>query len=1055
MSDAALPPAWQQFNFFERAQVKDQHDSSLAGPRALAECSAGAIIAAGQQYVLIAEPSGRIDVLDTAFEPVCHAEAYPHGSLEQLVVRTHDRFITFGTEADGERNVKLWCIVPRRIKGMKFELLTTVTIHHEQPFPATCLTSVPDLSLVAVGFADGRVMLIKGDLVRDRGAQVRTIYEGLEPITGLEFLVSSRATALHITTTSKVLTTQVVAVGKAISQAPRVLESLGGALHCTAANDSSTEIAIARSEGIYLFNDSNARSVLLPLPGSKLYLSALKDLKAVLVPIDNRRVETTLTPTGDLLGGTRVMLLDTESHFIAYSDVILQGIRTIFQVAGTTHIVALDHRLYSLQELGLDAKLDILYSKDLYQLALSLASKAGWDAEQLAPIHMRHADYLYARKDFEGAISQYIDAVRFCNLSNVMRKFLSAQHVPLLTRFLEALHTTDRVNPEYSTLLLNCYAKLKQRDKLKKFIRQDRDRLVDLEVAVALCRQAGYYDEAISLATRHKDHAMCLGLILEDKKDAHAALKYLRRLKDPAVLAPLLVGYIPTLLKTIPSEATRLLIDFYTGAFQTSREIQATGIMSPPSRKDTTSPGLGFYESLMGQMSANRYTQALPSLSALDISALNPMRRVSATGPPAAASLTRGSPAPSIAGSSTIDSVSMAGMSDNAQRLVSRSQIAYQPPSPQTAFSMLMDYPQHFVNFLEVMLERQSDTAEGESDEARKAVVVTLLELYLKQAKSTESGARKSALEQKARKLFEAEREHIDDTSAMLVFHLTDFDEGLMLLQEQGGQIEDVFRSYCSAGDTKGAIEVLRRHGEDEPALFPLALKYFTSSNEILVDAADQLGHVLARIRERRLMAPVQVIEILGNTDVATVGAIKPYLLEVVEREKREIDSNRKVITSYREEATTKRAEARELATTSIALQQQRCSRCNATLDLPAVHFLCKHAFHQRCVLEVTPNNGEMSASAANGYVSSPHINGYPNSGRDHRGTSGSISKMECPLCHDASEAIREAVKERMQHSEAQQLFFDHLPNAKDKVHFVFSRLSALHSVPLQPQQQH
>ena len=43
-------------------------------------------------------------------------------------------------------------------------------------------------------------------------------------------------------------------------------------------------------------------------------------------------------------------------------------------------------------------------------------------------------------------------------------------------------------------------------------------------------------------------------------------------------------------------------------------------------------------------------------------------------------------------------------------------------------------------------------------------------------------------------------------------------------------------------------------------------------------------------------------------------------------------------------------AQVRDLRTQARVFQNNRCSACQAPLDLPAVHFLCMHSFHQRCL---------------------------------------------------------------------------------------------------------
>ena len=56
------------------------------------------------------------------------------------------------------------------------------------------------------------------------------------------------------------------------------------------------------------------------------------------------------------------------------------------------------------------------------------------------------------------------------------------------------------------------------------------------------------------------------------------------------------------------------------------------------------------------------------------------------------------------------------------------------------------------------------------------------------------------------------------------------------------------------------------------------------------------------------------------------------------------------MIDTYRQETAKKTAEIAELGSKPTVFQSQRCQACNLPLDLPTVHFLCKHSFHQRCL---------------------------------------------------------------------------------------------------------
>lgn len=55
--------------------------------------------------------------------------------------------------------------------------------------------------------------------------------------------------------------------------------------------------------------------------------------------------------------------------------------------------------------------------------------------------------------------------------SYVIRKFLDAQRIHNLTAYLQMLHVQSLANADHTTLLLNCYTKLKDISKLEEFIK--------------------------------------------------------------------------------------------------------------------------------------------------------------------------------------------------------------------------------------------------------------------------------------------------------------------------------------------------------------------------------------------------------------------------------------------------------------------------------------------------------------------------------------------------------------------------------------------------------
>lgn len=83
----------------------------------------------------------------------------------------------------------------------------------------------------------------------------------------------------------------------------------------------------------------------------------------------------------------------------------------------------------------------------------------------------------------------------------------------------------------------------------------------------------------------------------------------------------------------------------------------------------------------------------------------------------------------------------------------------------------------------------------------------------------------------------------------------------------------------------------MKKYGPEEPQLYIDALTYFASSPEILEEAGDEMDTILKKIDRDGLMAPLQVIQTLSNNSVVTMGMIKKYLSDNIEREQKEISN--------------------------------------------------------------------------------------------------------------------------------------------------------------------
>jgi hypothetical protein len=199
-----------------------------------------------------------------------------------------------------------------------------------------------------VGFANGSVTIIRGDLIHDRGARQRIVFESEEPITGLETQTGA-VTTLYISTTSRILT--LVIAGRGQGQPARVLEDTGCGLGCMTLDREGGDILIAREEAIFTYGP-RGRGASYAFEGPKTSIDAFRDYVALVCPpkaagtskSDPLR-KYTASPAEDIFGTTTFTLLDTDLKFIAHSEALVSPMKRIFMEWGDLFLLTTEGKV--------------------------------------------------------------------------------------------------------------------------------------------------------------------------------------------------------------------------------------------------------------------------------------------------------------------------------------------------------------------------------------------------------------------------------------------------------------------------------------------------------------------------------------------------------------------------------------------------------------------------------------------------------------------------------------------------------------------------------------
>ncbi|XP_031508750.1 vacuolar protein sorting-associated protein 11 homolog isoform X3 [Papio anubis] len=781
---------WRRFVFFDKELVKEPLGNDGAAPGATPASGSAAskflclppgitVCDSGRGSLVFGDMEGQIWFLPRSLQ-LTGFQAYKLRVTHLYQLKQHNILASVGEDEEGINplvcpQVKIWNL-EKRDGGNPLCTRIFPAIPGTEPTVVSCLTVHENLNFMAIGFTDGSVTLNKGDITRDRHSKTQILHKGNYPVTGLAFRQAGKTTHLFVVTTENVQS--YIVSGK---DYPRVeLDTHGCGLRCSALSDPSQDLQfiVAGDECVYLYQPDE-RGPCFAFEGHKLIAHWFRGY-LVIVSRDRKVSPKSEFTSRDSQSSDKQILniYDLCNKFIAYSAVF-EDVVDVLAEWGSLYVLTRDGRVHALQEKDTQTKLEMLFKKNLFEMAINLAKSQHLDSDGLAQIFMQYGDHLYSKGNHDGAVQQYIRTIGKLEPSYVIRKFLDAQRIHNLTAYLQTLHRQSLANADHTTLLLNCYTKLKDSSKLEEFIKTKSESEVhfDVETAIKVLRQAGYYSHALYLAENHAHHEWYLKIQLEDIKA-------------------------------------------------------------------------------------------------------------------------------------------------NSEEFI----------------PIFANNPRELKAFLEHMSEVQPDSPQGIYD--------TLLELRLQNWAHEKDPQVKEKLHAEAISLLKSGRFCDVFDKALVLCQMHDFQDGVLYLYEQGKLFQQIMHYHMQHEQYRQVITVCERHGEQDPSLWEQALSYFARKEE---DCKEYVAAVLKHIENKNLMPPLLVVQTLAHNSTATLSVIRDYLVQKLQKQSQQIAQDELRVRRYREETTRIRQEIQELKASPKIFQKTKCSICNSALELPSVHFLCGHSFHQHC----------------------------------------------------------------------------------------------------------
>ena len=265
---------------------------------------------------------------------------------------------------------------------------------------------------------------------------------------------------------------------------------------------------------------------------------------------------------------------------------------------------------------------------------------------------------------------------------------------------------------------------------------------------------------------------------------------------------------------------------------------------------------------------------------------------------------------------------------------------------PEDFFHIFVDNNELFVKLLEQLVE-------GGNGFATKAVHNLLLELYLSSWRKEKDDILRSMHADKIKRLLAQPSEKFDLDHALILCRNNRFDEGLIELYTQAGLYHLVLQYHIDQDDSLKIMKTCEDFGSENIHLFMPALTHYSRTGD------ERLSQLLKIIEHKKIIPPMLVIRVLLESKRASLGSVKDYLSRYLSKLNDRHLNNENAIDHYKDDTEIVRQKIEEFENHQTVFQPSKCSACQGILDLPSVHFLCNHSYHQNCFYNYSAEHDE------------------------------------------------------------------------------------------------
>ncbi|KAL4537889.1 hypothetical protein Ndes2526B_g04250 [Nannochloris sp. 'desiccata'] len=701
-----------------------------------------------------------------------------------------------------------------------------------------------------------------------------------------------------------------------------LLEDECGAVPGCAAVTSGGELLVAGSDAVHFYTAEEGRKAAVAIKGSKHAVVAFRHYIAAAVPDDSSATSSS-SSSNNAARSIVLRIFDASNKVVAATATINPPLKWI--VAGSRGILTADSSGAAIRfwEKPLEQRLESLFRSRSFQLALRIAQMESASVKTIAEVKRYFGDFLYSKRDYDAAAVQYAGTVGVLEPSYVIQKFLDAQRVHNLTTYLEAVHEEGIATADHTTLLLNCYTKLRDVSKIDQFVQQANKTSplkgsgggfqsgthlpYDASAAIAVLHSAGYNDHAVFVALAAGRTDDYLSILLEDCHRFDEGLKYIRGLGRRRAAAAL-HKFGNLLLQGDSVATTTLLMELC---------LPATTTTTTSNTPSTTSRTAGTSTSEQQHLDQRELKRQEEEEDAKFVANLTNFTHLYTERP------------------------------DDLQYACVTILAMGHPdlPSKQTLYHTLLD----------LYLCTTSGSTTTHSDDSTNKSQITRSAATLPDAggpKSAMPAGHAEALDLLKRGWQPGQDPAYDVDRALTTCRLHEFPQGLVFLYTNRRDFREAAAVLADAHDWPALLEICHVHGSaatgGDPEVWHDALEQLSSPAAASPGADAALRELLSRIEAEEVMPPMAVLPILAKNPHLRLELVRDYVIRALENENRTITADVEEAQRLKEEVRKSEDALKKLTTEPVIFQSSRDSQTGAPLEVPSVHFLCGHSFNLR-----------------------------------------------------------------------------------------------------------